>query len=224
MNTCILRNKSRFHSFGCQNHYYSSFQIWEQMTSMLFPEIEKKACSQYVEKLDFLRNELKTIPNIYKISEKIEKYTGWRLVPVTGLLPGQKYFEFLSKKHLPVVAKLRNPENLLFSEIPDIWHDIVGHVPLLFDPVNSKFMSELSQTLRYSSIEATSKLEAIYWFSIECGLVKEKNQLKAYGASLVSSYTELSNVFQLNENQIYPFVVEKANLFNVMSQEFPIPL
>ncbi len=41
--------------------------------------------------------------------------------------------------------------------------------------------------------EALQFIGKVFWFTLECGVVRERGERKAYGATLVSSYGELDH-------------------------------
>ncbi|XP_068859099.1 phenylalanine-4-hydroxylase-like [Aphelocoma coerulescens] len=60
------------------------------------------------------------------------------------------------------------------------------------------------------------KLATVYWFTVEFGLCKEGDSLKAYGAGLLSSFGELQYCLS-SKPEIQPLVLEKTSM-----QKYPV--
>ena len=73
-------------------------------------------------------------------SDILEEATGWRLVPCPGLLPDAQFFALLARRRFPVTEWIRRPEELDYIVEPDIFHDFLGHVPLLTNPDYAGFL------------------------------------------------------------------------------------
>jgi phenylalanine-4-hydroxylase len=80
------------------------------------------------------------IPDMEKLSDRLEKITGWRVVPVAELVPDDVFFNHLANRRFPAGAFIRPEEELDYLQEPDVFHDIFGHVPLLANPVFADFM------------------------------------------------------------------------------------
>jgi phenylalanine-4-hydroxylase len=75
---------------------------------------------------------------------------------------------------------------------PDVFHDLFGHVPLLFDPVFADYMQAYGAGgLKASRLDACELLARLYWYTVEFGLIRTPQGVRAYGAGILSSAGEL---------------------------------
>jgi phenylalanine-4-hydroxylase len=59
--------------------------------------------------------------------------TGWRVEPVDGYVEVRTYQEFHQRRVFPICRRMRRMRDLEHSPTPDFFHDVVGHLPMLFD-------------------------------------------------------------------------------------------
>jgi len=124
--------------------------------------------------------------------------TGWQVVAVPGLVPDEIFFEHLANRRFVAGRFIRTPEQIDYLQEPDIFHDVFGHVPLLAHPVFADYMQAYGQGgLRAASLGAIERLSRLYWYTVEFGLIRQGEDLKLYGAGIVSSYGE--SIFALDD-------------------------
>ena len=132
------------------------------------------------------------IPHFDTISERLIKATGWQVVSVPGLIPEEAFFALLAARKFPVTDWLRKPEEFDYIVEPDVFHDLFGHVPLLFNPMFADYMQAYGAGgLKASRLDACELLARLYWYTVEFGLIATPAGLRAYGAGILSSAGEL---------------------------------
>jgi phenylalanine-4-hydroxylase len=133
-----------------------------------------------------------------RLSERLEKITGWRVVPVAGLVPDEIFFDHLANRRFPAGAFIRSEQEMDYLEEPDIFHDVFGHVPLLANPVYANFMEAYGKGgQRAMSLGLLPNLARLYWYTVEFGLIRRAGGLRLFGAGIMSSTTE--SVFALDD-------------------------
>ena len=149
------------------------------------------ACEAFMAALPQLGS-MDSIPRFEDISARLMQATGWQLVGVPGLIPELPFFTLLSERKFPVTTWMRTPDEMDYIVEPDLFHDLFGHVPLLFDLQFANHMQAYGAgALKAHGLGACELLSRLYWFTIEFGLVQEKGAIRAYGAGLLSSAGEL---------------------------------
>ena len=149
------------------------------------------ACDAYLQALPWLGRPDR-IPRFEDINTRLWAATGWEIVAVPGLIPERPFFELLANRRFPVTDWIRKPEEFDYVVEPDVFHDLFGHVPLLFDPVFADYVQRYGQGgLKAHNLGAGELLSRLYWYTIEFGLIRQPDGLRAYGAGILSSAGEL---------------------------------
>ena len=151
------------------------------------------------------------IPRFDDVNRRLRAATGWEIVAVPGLIPEQAFFQLLADRRFPVTDWIRTPEEFDYIVEPDVFHDLFGHVPLLFDPVFADYVQRYGEGgLRAHQLGAGELLSRLYWYTIEFGLIREHGGLRAYGAGILSSSGELPYAVQSPEPQRLPLQLERT--------------
>lgn len=149
------------------------------------------ACDEFIAALPSL-GASDQIPRFEDINAKLFPATGWQIVAVPGLIPELAFFTLLSERKFPVTDWIRTPEEFDYIVEPDVFHDLFGHVPLLFNPVFADHMQAYGAGgLKAHGLSACEQLSRLYWYTIEFGLMQQTDGLRAYGAGILSSSGEL---------------------------------
>ena len=164
---------------------------WNRLYARCIETLKSRACPEYLEAITKLNLGGNGIPDMSRLSDELEKYNGWRVVPVAGIVPDYAFFDHLANKQFPAGAFIRPEHELDYLEEPDIFHDIFGHIPLLTNPAYAEF-SQAYGKARKRAIEydCLENLITLYWFTIEFGLVRSGDDLKLFGAGMMSSAAE----------------------------------
>ena len=188
----------RAHSdYTCaQNHaQYSAadHETYRRLTTRQLQQLPGLACDEFIHAVQQL-GEPAHIPHFDAISERLMQATGWQLVGVPGLIPEEAFFALLAERRFPVTDWIRKPEEFDYVVEPDIFHDLFGHVPLLFNRTFADYMQAYGAGgLKASRLDACELLARLYWYTVEFGLINTPKGLRAYGAGILSSAGELQH-------------------------------
>jgi phenylalanine-4-hydroxylase len=193
-------------------------QVWNVLFERQFSNLQDKACSEHLQALHEMREVLhgNEIVHIDALSEALYRRNGWQIHIVPGLIPAADFLALLAEKKFCSSTWLRTMAQLDYLEEPDMFHDIFGHVPLLWNEQYADFVQQVGILgLRYKDNPAAiAVLERFYWFTIEFGLVQESGQEKIYGAGIISSFQETNSIYETGVN-VRPF-----DLVQIVEHEF----
>ncbi|MCG8441385.1 MAG: phenylalanine 4-monooxygenase [Caulobacterales bacterium] len=165
--------------------------VWDLLYQRQREMLPGRACAAYLKGLDALDLGRGGIPNFKRLSESLRALTGWEVVAVPCLVPDAAFFKLLSERRFPAGRFIRAREQLDYLQEPDVFHDVFGHVPMLTDPVFADYMQAYGAGgLRSLGFDRLKALAALYWYTVEFGLIKEGGELRIYGAGIVSSASE----------------------------------
>ncbi len=155
--------------------------------SALFPRHAARAWREGLERLDCAGG----VPDFSRASDRLRAATGFSLVAVPGLIPDADFFDHLAARRFPVTNWIRRPEELDYIVEPDVFHDFLGHVPLLTNPAFADFMQAYGELGHHAqALGALRPLARLYWHMVEFGLIREDGTIGAYGAGILSSRAE----------------------------------
>ena len=164
---------------------------WDTLFERQVRMLPDRATCEFMRGLEVLRLSKSGIPDFDELSDRLMKATGWQVVAVPGLVPDDVFFDHLANRRFVSGNFIRRPDQLDYLQEPDVFHDVFGHVPLLTNPVFADYMQAYGQGgRRAAELGVIDRLARLYWYTVEFGLVRAGDELKLYGAGIVSSYAE----------------------------------
>ncbi len=164
---------------------------WKTLFERQIKLIPGRASQAYVDGLAQLPITADEIPDFDRLSDIMEKQTGWRVVAVPGMVPNDVFFDHLAHRRFPAGQFIRKPHQLDYLQEPDVFHDLFGHVPMMINPVMADFMQAYGEGgKRAEQLGVLDRLARLYWYTVEFGLVEEGHDLRIFGAGILSSFTE----------------------------------
>ena len=174
------------------NYTEHDFLVWKTLYNRQMEILAPIVSMEYLHALDKVQFNADKIPDFNEVNALLAPLTGWSLHVVPNISPQKIFFQCLSKKEFTATCWLRTMEQLDYLEEPDMFHDVFAHVPLLSNKSYVDFFKGISDIAikHLDNDRIIELLGRIYWFTIEFGLIKEKDQLKIYGSGIISSKGE----------------------------------
>ena len=200
-------------------------QTWHLLYNKNSNTRTEKASSSFFDALCLLEFTADRIPDFQRLNNNLKKTSGWEMHMVEGLVPESDFFKLLFQKKFPVVQTIRKRENLDYTDLPDIFHDIYAHIPLLTNPHYTQFLRGLSKIAAQYNYDTyiIELISRVYWYTAETGLVYEGGKLKIYGAAVISSHEESDNALSDQSKKcLYSVseVIQTPFNYDIQSQYF----
>lgn len=152
--------------------------------------IKTHASKEFIHGVELL-NFSEKIPQNAEINSVLNAHTGWGVSPVPAVIQPEEFFTLLSKKKFPAANFIRIKEEIDYIQEPDVFHELFGHCPLLTNAPYAEYMHQYGKLALKGDHKTQLRLFRLFWFTIEFGLIKEANKLKAYGGGILSSKSEV---------------------------------
>ncbi|UOX90025.1 phenylalanine 4-monooxygenase [Amycolatopsis sp. FBCC-B4732] len=166
--------------------------VWRTVRAELAGRHRTCAAAEYLDSVEQLAVPVDHVPQLRDVSSRLASISGFRFRAAPALVPFPEFCGGLAKSVFHSTQYLRHPRSPFYTEEPDLLHDVVGHGGVL----TSKRFARLYRlageaAVRVRRAESVQFISKVFWFTLECGVVRERGMHKAYGATLVSSCGEL---------------------------------
>ena len=190
------------------------------------------ACREYLEGEALFEIGESVIPDYYLLNARIFQQTSWQLATVSEIIPAELFFTCHSRRFFPVTTFMR-PLGTDYLEEPDIGHDVAGHVATFTIPAVAQVMQHHGEARNMIYAERDEKIKAagdnkakieeakteadellkyagrIYWFTVEFGLVMQDNDVRDFGAGILSSPGE--TVYSVSSPESNRVLIDPSN-------------
>lgn len=169
--------------------------IWRYVYDQLEAAHQRRACSLYLDakaKLGISRDE---IPQLRDLNRQMRALSNFGCAPIEGLVETRAFLSWLGHRVMLCTQYLRHHSRPDYTPEPDIVHEIIGHIPNFTNPDFADFSQFIGKGAVVADKEQLEQLGRLYWFTVEFGLIREGSEIKAFGAGLLSSYSELEHAF-----------------------------
>jgi len=167
-------------------------EVWRIVSTELAAKHRRFACRAYLGAAERLVLPAERVPQLSEVDERLHELTGFRLRPVSGLVPTRQFYGALAERVFHSTQYIRHHSVPFYTPEPDIVHEIIGHANMLASTeLANLYQAAGEASLRATSDEAHEFFSRVFWFTLEFGVVHESGELRAYGAGLLSSYGEI---------------------------------
>ena len=178
---------------------------WNTLFHRQSIHIQKRACPEFIQGLDLIGFTGKEIPQHSFVTKNLSRFNGWGVQQVAALIPASEFFQLLSQKKFPAASFIRRLEDLDYIMEPDIFHEFFGHCPLLTLKPYAEFMHAFGRIALEAKPKDRVQLFRLFWFTIEFGLIKTPQGLRAYGGGILSSFGETTYALESQIPKRVPF-------------------
>lgn len=197
---------------------------WRLLFARMQSRWDRYANKHFMQGIENLCLDPNAVPRLEDVNKFLKPLTGFSAKPVSGYVPAFLFFDCLRNRDFPTTITIRRSDSLDYLPEPDIFHDIAGHVPMHTDRAFADTLvhfgecahtaADIARSIKDKDEQTrvlTSIIKAMarfFWFTIEFGLMRSDDGLKAYGSGLLSSYGELEHCIESPTVQRYPLQLE----------------
>jgi phenylalanine-4-hydroxylase len=192
--------------------------VWRELFHRQSKFVRRHACAEYLDGLAKLRLPSDQLCPVGALNTRMQAFSRWRFRPSEGLAGLRLFFDLISQSEFPVSTSMRRPEEIEFSELPDLFHDVFGHAPMLANDsiANIYGLFGAAAARHLDEPNFLTDLGKLLWVSCEVGLVWQQGEIKAFGGAIMSSRQEAENAFRESAS------IEAFDLQKILSMDYDV--
>ncbi len=167
-------------------------EVWRTVVRELAPKHATYAAREFLDAVQEVGLPTDRIPQLDEVSDKVSRLTGFRYEPVAGLASLRHFYGSIGDGYFLSTQYIRHHSVPLYTPEPDVVHEVLGHAHTLAVPALAEVYRAAGKAAqRVETPAALEFLSKVFWFSLEFGVVWQGQELRAYGAGILSSYGEI---------------------------------
>ncbi len=167
-------------------------QVWATVSRELAGLHQRFACAEMRAGIERLGLPTDRVPQLREVDARTRELTGFRIRPVPGLVPTRTFYGALAERTFLSTQYIRHHSVPFYTPEPDIVHEIIGHATMLSSARLADLYEAAGRASQRATTEAALELfSRVFWFTLEFGVVREDDEIRAYGAGLLSSFGEI---------------------------------
>ena len=170
-------------------------EVWRAVQDNLLPLHRRYACKEYHDASARLALDPSRLPQLEEVNRSLQATSGFRMVPVMGFVSSRAFLRHLGEGMFLSTQYVRYPTTPLFSPEPDVIHELLGHACPMMDLRYAALNRRFGAAAEVVSEADLVRLERVFWYTLESGLVRESDGIKVLGAALLSSVEEIDHCF-----------------------------
>ena len=136
-------------------------QVWQMLWDKQIDNAHRYASKLWLEGQDKLGLTRDRVPDFTELNQRLKGLVDWELVSTDVIFSdGQDWFEHLARRQFLITEYIRDPKDLEYTPLPDIWHDTFGHLPFManrrYADYIHRFRPELDKALEQEPASAGS--------------------------------------------------------------------
>jgi phenylalanine-4-hydroxylase len=171
-------------------------EVWALVSAELHRLHEELACSEYLEGKERLGLPEDHIPQLAEVTDLLGRpISGFEYLPAAGLVPLRDFYGSLASGRFYSTQYMRHHSVPLYTPEPDVVHEVIGHANCLaHEGLAALYRAAGAAINRVATDEAVEFVSKVFWFSLEFGVLRERERVRTYGAGLLSSFGEIQQI------------------------------
>jgi phenylalanine-4-hydroxylase len=179
-------------------------KIWGELFNRQMEMLPGRASEAYFDGVRVLGMTPDRLPSLAEMSNRLDEATGWKVARIPGLLHEKDFFNLLANRTFPSTDYIRGREEMDYTPAPDCFHDMFGHMPMLAQPEFADFYQLFGKAALNAKGADRPRLERFHWFTVEFGLIRQEEDMRIFGAGIISSKNEVTHALS-DEVEKIPF-------------------